>query len=128
MEQVIIGVFLAFFILEFIVEFGLNELNLRYVQARSAEQKIPDFFQAKMSAEEHDKSVRYTLAKGRFQRWSEIYGRWVMLMVLFGGVLPLMDRLSKDLASRFSSILHGEGIIFCFIIGLVFSVASLPTD
>src|SRR5918996_3875926 len=113
MEQVIVGVFLAFFILEFIVEFGLNELNLRYVHARSAEQKIADFFQAKMSPEEYAKSVRYTLAKGRFQRWAELYGRWVMLMVLFGGVLPLMDRLSDALSNRFVPVVYGRGILFC---------------
>src|SRR5918996_1433513 len=112
MEQVIVGVFLAFFILEFIVEFGLNELNLRYVRARSAEQKIPDFFQAKMSPEEYAKSVRYTVAKGRFQRWGEIYGRLVMLIVLFGGVLPFMDRLSKGLASPLLPVPYGEGILF----------------
>jgi STE24 endopeptidase len=128
MEQVIVGVFLAFFILEFAVEFGLNELNLRYVSARSAERKIPDFFQARMSPEEYAKSVRYTLAKGRFQRWAEIYGRWVTLMVLFGGVLPFTDRLSKELAGRFLPVPYGDGILFCFIIGFVFSVASLPTD
>jgi STE24 endopeptidase len=128
MEQVIVGLFLAFFILEFVVEFGLNELNLRHVRARSAERKIPDFFRAKMSPEEYGKSVRYTLAKGRFQRWAEIYGRWVMLMVLFAGVLPFADRLSKDLAGRFLPVPYGDGILFCFIIGLAFSVASLPTD
>ena len=33
MEQLILTVFLALFALEFIVEFGLNELNLRHVQA-----------------------------------------------------------------------------------------------
>jgi STE24 endopeptidase len=127
MEQVIVGVF-AFFFLEFIVEFGLNELNLRYVRARSAEQKIPDFFEAKMGPEEYAKSVQYTLAKGRFQRWAEIYGRGVMLIVLFGGVLPFTDRLSKDLAGRFLPVPYGDGILFCFIVGLVFSLASLPTD
>jgi STE24 endopeptidase len=128
MEQVIVGVFLAFFILEFIVEFGLNELNLRYLHARSAEQKIPDFFQAKMSPEEYAKSVRYTLAKGRFQRWGEIYGRLVMLLVLFGGVLPLMDRLSNALSSRFVPVVYGRGILFCLGVGLIFSAAALPTD
>ena len=57
-----------------------------------------------MSAEEYEKSVQYTLAKGQFQRWAEIYGRLVTLIVLFGGLLPFMDRFSKDLASRFFSI------------------------
>jgi len=127
MEQ-LIAVFLALFALEFVVEFGLNELNLRYVRAHWAEKKLPDFFQHNMSAEEYEKSVQYALAKGQFQRWAEIYGRLVTLMVLFGGLLPFMDRFSKDLASRFFSIMHAQGLIFCFGVALIFSIASLPTD
>jgi STE24 endopeptidase len=128
MEQLIIGLFLALFALEFIVEFGLNELNLRYLRAHWAERKIPDFFQHNMSAAEYEKSVEYTLAKGQFQRWAEIYGRVVVLIVLFGGLLPLMDRFSQDLGGRFFSISHFQGLIFCFGVALVFSIVSLPTD
>jgi STE24 endopeptidase len=128
MEQLIVGLFLTLFVLEFVVEFGLNELNLRYVRANWAEKTLPDFFQRNMTAEEYEKSVRYTLAKGRFQRWAEIYGRLVILIILFGGLLPFMDRFSKDLANRFFSIANAEGLIFCFGVALVFSIASLPTD
>lgn len=130
MEQLVVGLFLALFTLEFIVEFGLNELNIRYVQQRWAEKKFPDFFLGKMSSEEYDRSVEYTLAKGRFHRWAEIYGRLVMLIVLLGlgGLLPVVDRLSKVLATRFSPLMHAHGIIFCLGIGLIFSIASLPTD
>ena len=67
----IVLLFLALFSLEFLIEFALNELNLRYVRARWAEKRIPDFFQGKMSAQDYEKSVQYTLAKGRFQRWAK---------------------------------------------------------
>jgi STE24 endopeptidase len=128
MERVIVGLFLALFIVEFLIEFILNELNLHYVRAQWAEKKIPDFFQHKISVAEYEKSVDYTLAKGQFQRWAEIYGRWVLLMVVFGGLLPFMDRLAQDLAGRFFPLSHGRGLIFCFGVGLVLSVASLPAD
>ena len=128
MEQLIVAVFLAFFALEFVVEFGLNELNLRYVRANWAEKALPDFFQHNMSGEQYEKSVQYTLAKGRFQRWAEIYGRLITLVLLFSGLLPFMDRFSKDLANRYFSIANSEGLIFCFGVALVFSIASLPTD
>src|SRR5262249_30637643 len=128
MEQLIVAVFLVLFGLEFVVEFGLNELNLRYVRAKWVEKKLPDFFQHNMTAEQYDKSVQYTLAKGRFQRWAEVYGRLITLIVLFSGLLPSMDRFSKDLANRFFSIANAEGLIFCFGVALVFSMASLPTD
>ena len=35
---------------------------------------------------------------------------------------------SKDLAGRFFSISHAQGLIFCFGVALVFSIASFPTD
>jgi STE24 endopeptidase len=128
MEPLIVGLFLLLFTLEFVVEFGLNELNLRYVRACWSDKKIPDFFQRNMSFEDYEKSVQYTLAKGRFQRWAEIYGRLITLVVLFGGLLPFMDRFSKDLAGGFFSIMHAQGLIFCFGVALFFSMASLPTD
>ena len=128
MEQLIVSVFLVLFALEFVVEFGLNELNLRYVRAKWAEKKLPDFFQHNMSGEQYEKSVQYTLAKGRFQRWAEIYGRLITLVVLFSGLLPFLDRFAKALAHRFFSIANAEGLIFCFSVALVFFVLSLPTD
>ena len=63
MEQLIVAAFLAFFALEFVVEFGLNELNLRYVRAQWAEKKLPDFFQHNMSGEQYEKSVHGSLLK-----------------------------------------------------------------
>ncbi len=128
MEQVIVGLFLALFFLEFVVEFGLNELNVRYVRARWAERKIPDFFQGYISSEDYGRSVQYTLAKARFQRWADVYGRVIILIVLFGGLLSFVDGLSRYLAGRFFPIVHGQGIIFCFAVGLIFSFTSLPTD
>src|SRR5215467_14100243 len=125
MEQLIVAVFLVLFGLEFVVEFGLNELNLRYVRAKWVEKKLPDFFQHNMSAEEYEKSVQYTLAKGQFQRWAEIYGRVIALIVLFGGSLPFIERLSKVVTGSIGLV---QGLIFCFGVALIFFIASLPTD
>jgi STE24 endopeptidase len=128
MEQFIVGLFLTLFILEFVVEFGLNELNQGYVRAHWSERKFPDFFQGALSPEAYDKSVEYTLAKGRFQRWSEVYGRLITLVVLFSGLLPFIDRLSKDVAMRLFPLPHAQGILFCLSVALIFSLAGLPTD
>src|SRR5215469_6404394 len=128
MEELVVAVFLILFTLEFLVEFVLNELNLRYVRARWAERKIPDFFQGKISSEDYDKSVDYTLAKGEFQRWAEVYSRLVALVVLFSGMLPYLDMLSGQWAAKFFPMSEAQGIIFCLGVALVFSLASLPTD
>jgi STE24 endopeptidase len=128
MEQLIVALFLIFFALEFAIEFILNELNLRYVRARWAEKKIPDFFQGKINSEEYEKSVRYTLAKGRFTRWAAIYEGCVLLAVLFSGLLGWLDRFAGNLAERFSLGMYGHGILFCLGVGLVFSLANLPIN
>jgi STE24 endopeptidase len=127
MEQMIVGVFLVLFVLEFAIEFLLNEWNLSYVRARWAEKNIPAYFDGKISRTEYEKSVQYTIAKGRFARWDEIYGRIVVLGVLFSGLLGWLDQFAAGMAQQFSLGSYGQGIIFCLSVGLVFSIASLPT-
>jgi STE24 endopeptidase len=127
MEQGIVALFLIFFALEFTVEFILNELNLRYVRARRAGVKIPDFFHGKLRPDEYAKSVEYTLAKGRFQRWAEVYGRLVALVLLFSGLLGFLDDLAAAWARGFSLGAYGQGVLFCLGVGLYFVLAGLPT-
>ena len=128
MEQTIVWLFLVFFAIEFAVEFVLNELNLRHVRARRAASQVPDFFRDKLSSEEYEKSVEYTLAKGRFQRWSEIYGRLIALIILFSGLLGSFDALAARLAQQFSLGVYGQGIIFCLAVALYFIITGLVTD
>lgn len=128
MEQLIVGSFLALFTLEFLVEFTLNELNLRHVWERGAAREIPDFFREKVQSDDYDKSVRYTLAKGRFQRWSDLYGRAMLLVILFSGSLPFLDNLATAVATRFFPVPRARGIIFCLAVGAIFVIIGLPAD
>ena len=128
MEQLFLTIFLALFALECLVEFLLNELNLRYVHACWFENKIPVFFQGRLDSDQYDKSVQYTLAKGHVQRWGELYDRVITLLVLFGGGLAFTDRLAAGWAQALSLGLYGQGVIFCLAIALLFVIASLPTD
>lgn len=127
MAQGIVALFLIFFALEFAVEFILNELNLRHVRARRAGGEIPDLFHGRFHPEEYGKSVEYTLAKGRFQRWAEIYGRLVALVLLFSGLLGFFDELAGRWSREFSVGVYGQGVLFCLAVGLYFMVAGLPT-
>ena len=128
MEQIIVTLFLVFFSLEFLVEFALNEKNMGYVRERWADKKVPDFFRNSIDPENYKKSVEYTLAKGRFERWAEVYGRVIVLIILFGGALPYLDRLSQNLGGHFSPSMQVTGISFCFSIAMIFSVLSFPAD
>jgi STE24 endopeptidase len=128
MEQLVVGLFLFLFTLEFIVEFVLNELNLAYVRARRPASGIPDFMAGKMTTDDYNKSVQYTLAKGTFQRYSEVYNRALTLAVLFGGFLPFCDRWANHLAAAVPSLSYANGILFCFGVGLIFGLAALPVN
>ncbi len=128
MEQRVVTSFLIFFALDFLVEFVLNELNLRYVRACWAQKRIPELFRDKLNAEGYQKSVEYTLAKGRFGRWVEIYHRTINLVILFSGILAFLDQFADAIAREFSLGLYGQGIIFCLAVGGLFSVASLASD
>ena len=127
MEQLILTLFLALFTLEFLIEFGLNELNLRHVRACWDTKKLPEIFTGKISADEYDKSVQYTLAKGRFQRWSTVYDRLITLVILFA-MLAALDRFAGNVAQSFPLRGYSQGIIFCLTVGLVFIATALPTD
>jgi len=128
MEHRIVALFLLLFAVEFLVEFVLNELNLRYVRACWARKQIPDFFCHTLSREAYENSVRYTLAKGQFQRWSEIYSRFWTLVILFSGVLGWLDDFSGRLAGPFGLRPYGHGVLFCFAVGFILALASLPAD
>ncbi|HEX9442467.1 MAG TPA: M48 family metallopeptidase [Candidatus Binatia bacterium] len=126
--QLIIVFFLALFLLEFLVEFGLNELNLAYVRRRAGDAKLPDSLAGAMSPGERQKSIDYTLARGRFQRWAALYDILIALFILFGGALPALDRLAQSLGAHFPPGARAAGIIFCLGVALVFSLLNLPVD
>jgi STE24 endopeptidase len=50
-----------------------------------------------------------------------------VLAVLFSGLLGWLDRLSSEVAQRYSLGVYGQGVLFCLAVGLVFALASLPT-
>jgi STE24 endopeptidase len=128
MAHVVAGLFLTFFFLELLVELVLNEMNLTYVHQRLSDKKVPNLFQGRIGSEDYDKSGAYTLAKGRFQRWAELYGGLVTLFVLFGGLLPLLDHHSGILGGVFPPSTQATGILFCLGTVITLSALSLPTD
>jgi STE24 endopeptidase len=128
MEKIVVGLFLTLFIVEFLVEFTLNEMNLLYVRKHSTDGKFPDVFEGRLSPADYRKSVEYTLAKGKFQRSAAIYDIIVTLWVVFGGALPALNRIAEVLGAGFPVGARATGIIFCVGVGLILSLLHLPTD
>ncbi len=128
MEHWMVGLFLTFFFLELLVELSLNEVNLAYVRRNWSAKVIPDIFHNQIATGDYEKSIAYTLAKDRFQRWAGIYSAIITLLVLFGGVLAFLDRLSQGLGSLLPFSTVAVGILFCFGTILIVSILGLPTE
>ncbi len=125
METVIALLFLTFLFAELVTESLLNEANLKHLQRQWQERRLPVFLAGNINQETHEKSVRYAVARGRFARWSAVYGTVLTLVVLFGDVLPWVDRLTRA-AGSFLPVSEAPGILFCLAMGGLFAVMSLP--
>ncbi|MFO1487097.1 MAG: M48 family metallopeptidase [Verrucomicrobiota bacterium] len=103
-------------------ELFLSQLNRRHVQAHA--DAVPEAFKAIVDPETYAKSVRYTLAKGRFGQITDTYNAVVLLLVLFSGLLPSSFQF---LAERFgTSPWAAAGSLF--VIGVMLSLPGLPFD
>lgn len=122
MEILILILFIIFFALERAVSCGLNELNLRHLLSNKAE--APEFFRNIIDDETYRKSVTYTLDKGKMSRWSLIYDTFITLWILFGGVLPWLERWSGSF--NLNSII--TGILFIFGLGTISLILGLPLE
>lgn len=128
MERTVVALFLVLFALEFLVEFFLNEMNMSHVRWKSKGQEAPEGFEEWLKSEDYQRSIEYTLAKGRFRRWESIYDAMLVLWVLFGGVLPYLARLAQEVGGLFSPSTHAVGIIFCLAVALIFALLGLPAE
>lgn len=128
MESLIVVLYLAFFALELGVETLINRANMRFVVDRWREKRIPEIFVGKIGPEEYENSVRYTLARGRFATASAFYGAALNLLILFGGILPLLDRLARSAGAALPAGTYATGILFCLCIGLFLALMTLPVE
>lgn len=101
-------------------QIGLSELNRRYV-CRHAK-IIPDAFRGIFNQETYDRSIAYTLAKTRFAMVSDIFDAFILITLLYGGLLPWTFR--KFSTAIGTSVYAMSG--FLFLAGLALSLLELP--
>ncbi|HEV2320062.1 MAG TPA: M48 family metallopeptidase [Verrucomicrobiae bacterium] len=115
---IVVGMILA----RFAMELWLSALNCRHVMAHA--RAVPQAFQGFIDKPVYDKSVAYTLAKLHFGDIEALYATFVLIVILFTGVLPWL----------FAAFCAGLGksvwamAAFLFAIGLALSALSLPLD
>jgi STE24 endopeptidase len=90
MERWVLGIFLAFFALQYAVETALLLVNLRHV-ARA--EGVPAALAGRVDDASARQSRLYTLANGRFALLQAALGAPVTLVVLLSGLLPALDRV-----------------------------------
>jgi STE24 endopeptidase len=100
----------------------LERLNHRNVLAHAG--AVPDAFRGVMDQPTYNKSVRYTLAKGRFDQVQTVYNAAILLAVLFSGVLPWAFVAFKNAFGTSAWAMAW----FLFAAGFAVSLPGLPFD
>lgn len=101
----------------------LSALNRGEVRRHAT--AAPPAVAAIMDAPTYQKSVAYTLEKSRFGVVTEIFDTLVLVLVLFGGVLPALFAV---VGSWGAPDAVWDDVLFILIAGLLLSVPSLPFE
>ncbi|HWI56161.1 MAG TPA: M48 family peptidase, partial [Bacillota bacterium] len=73
-------------LLKWAAQLALEGLNRRNVQAHAG--AVPEAFTGIVDGATYEKTVRYTLAKGRLHQVDLTYNTLILLLVLLSGLLP----------------------------------------
>jgi len=119
-SALVLAVFLAFFGARLAVEASLLLVNLGHSRAAGA--SVPDPLRGRIAAATAERSLRYSLAKGRFALASLAWDSSVRLALLFSGCLPWLDRALERAG------LAGASRFVAFLLALAAAdwIASLP--
>jgi STE24 endopeptidase len=119
MASLVVLAFLVLFIAQLALETALLLVNLRHVARTPG---APPALAAFVDDATADRSRAYTLANGRLGLVEGTMGAALVLVVLFSGVLPWLDRA---LAGRGLSGAH-RFVAYLVVLSLASSVADLP--
>ena len=110
-------------VLRLVGEWILSALNRAEVRRHAA--KAPPAVAAIMDKETYQKSVAYTLDRSRFGQVNDLFDTLVLVLVLFGGVLPWIFGQVVGWASPDA---QWTRTVFILLVGVLLSVPSLPFE
>ncbi|MEY2467243.1 MAG: endopeptidase, partial [Verrucomicrobiota bacterium] len=122
LNNVIVWSAVALILARWVAELWLSRLNSRHVLAHA--NKVPEAFRGIVDEPTYKKSVAYTLAKARFGNIEETYGTAILLLVVFGGVLPFVFHSFERHHGTSAWSMAG----YLFMIGIVMSLPGWPLD
>src|SRR5262249_57465257 len=112
--------FAAFYFAQHFLDTYLTWLNV--VHVRRHENRVPVYFQDKITIEDYRKSIAYTREKARFgmiTSWIEVPIFWALLLSGFYGKF---DSFVRSL--RYGSIV--TGLLYLAVVSVIFFLISLP--
>ncbi|MCK5735641.1 MAG: M48 family metallopeptidase [Spirochaetaceae bacterium] len=118
----IIIIYLGLFILDFLLDWFLDVLNIN--SSLKNRGRIPEAFKESVDEKTYRRSVEYTLRKGRFGLLSSLEGRALVLIVLFTGAAGALD----SLLSSWHLPLYWHGLLFLGLSSAALGLAGLPSS
>jgi STE24 endopeptidase len=116
------GIILILIVAKWAAQLGLESLNQRHV--RACGQSVPEAFKNIIDEPTYLKSVQYTLAKSRLNRFDDTYQAAILVLALYSGVLPW----AFDLFHRALGASAWTMAAYLFAAGLVLAIPGLPVD
>jgi STE24 endopeptidase len=113
-------IFIAMFLIQFLWERMLTLLNMGTVKRNT--EKVPEVFSSIIDPESYGKSVRYTLAKGKFSLVASTWSALFLIGILVLGLPGICDVWIRGLAIP----AYGRSLVFIGIMVSAFSLAGLP--
>ncbi len=98
----------------------LNERQMKYVTEHR--NKIPEYFETKLSLDDHHKAADYSIAYGRLSRYQLLFETAILLAWTLGGALTLVDEFWA--ASEIDKI--WQGIWFILSVVIISTLVTLP--
>lgn len=113
---------LSFFLLTVALRLGLRHLNLRHLSRHGKE--IPAGFEGEIDPETLQRASAYAFSQGRVALAEALLASLLLVLLLFGGLLPLYDGLVRSMAE--SPVV--QGILFFFGLFLAQYFVGIPFD
>jgi len=116
----ILLLYLVFFFLEYFWDLALSLLNLGHVRKNAG--AVPRTFAGVIDSETYERSVSYTLARGKFGLLAGAISAAALLAVVLSGCLGIVDDAIRTLPIH----PYLQGVLVIAVISFAFGILALP--
>ncbi|MDZ4786101.1 MAG: M48 family metallopeptidase [bacterium] len=118
--QIILTIFIVFFIVEFLFSLYLDFINLNFISINS--KKIPEYLRGEIDEDTYRKSTEYSRAKLKFGMFMKVVDTIIIFPIIVLGGLGWWDSLIHNYGFEGSL----RGVLYFLSLSLVFYVLGIP--